>query len=118
MTSCGGPRRFAFFRTNHFEKVRKLMREERYEFGDVIVREGDEADAYYVLTFGRVRVLKTRENGEEVALATLRPGDEFGEAALLGGRNAAGHRALQHGRGSAAARTVRTSSSCSRSIRK
>lgn len=73
---------FRFLPAEHFDKVRNLLHEERYEFGDVIVREGDEADAYYVLITGRVRVLKTRGNGEEVALATLRPGDEFGEAAL------------------------------------
>ncbi len=76
---------FRFLPDDHYKKVRDLMREERFEFGDEIVREGDEADAYYVLTFGRVRVIKTRDNGEEVALATLRPGDEFGEAALLDG---------------------------------
>ncbi len=76
---------FRFLPAEHFERVRRLLREERYEFGDVIVREGDEADAYYVLISGRVRVLKTRDNGEEVALASLRPGDEFGEAALLAG---------------------------------
>ena len=52
-------------------------------FGTPIVREGDEADAFYVLTSGRARVVKAGENGEEIALNVLRPGDSFGEIGLL-----------------------------------
>jgi ATP-binding cassette subfamily B protein len=53
-------------------------------FGGIIVREGDEADAFYVLASGRARVVKKGEQGEEVTLNSLRPGDNFGEMALLG----------------------------------
>ncbi|MEO5722555.1 MAG: peptidase domain-containing ABC transporter [Chthoniobacterales bacterium] len=75
----------------HYEKLRPLLREEHYEFGDVIVRQGEEADAFYILISGRARAVKAQAaNGEEVALGTLRPGDSFGEAALAEGgkRNA------------------------------
>ncbi|MFN2507362.1 MAG: peptidase domain-containing ABC transporter [Chthoniobacterales bacterium] len=73
-----------------YEKLRPLLQEEHYEFGDVIVRQGEEAEAFYVLISGRARAVKTQANGEEVALGTLRPGDSFGEAALAEGgtRNA------------------------------
>ncbi|MGI8436394.1 MAG: cyclic nucleotide-binding domain-containing protein, partial [Chthoniobacterales bacterium] len=73
-----------------YEKVRPLFQEEHYEFGDVIVRQGDDASALYVLISGRARAIKEQANGEEVALGTLRPGDSFGEAALSEGgkRNA------------------------------
>jgi ATP-binding cassette subfamily B protein len=54
-----------------------------YPFGSPIVHEGDEADAFYVLTAGRARVLKKGEHGEEIPLTLLRPGDYFGEMALL-----------------------------------
>ena len=54
-----------------------------YGFGDVIVREGDEADAFYVLTAGRARVVKQGADGQEVTLAMLGPGDTFGESGLL-----------------------------------
>ena len=66
-------------------KLCGLFRKERFEFGDLIVREGDEADAFYFLTSGRARVVKTTEKGEELVLASLRPGSEFGDAALLDG---------------------------------
>jgi HlyB family type I secretion system ABC transporter len=55
----------------------------RFPFGAPIVREGEEADSYYVLVSGRARVIKRTEGGEEVALNVLRPGDSFGEMALL-----------------------------------
>src|SRR5688500_18208670 len=54
-----------------------------FSFGTVILREGDAADAFYVLVSGRARVFKRTESGVEVALGVLRPGDSFGEAALI-----------------------------------
>ena len=54
-----------------------------FPFGAVIVREGDEADAFYVLAAGSARVVKQGEHGDEVALNVLRRGDSFGEMALL-----------------------------------
>ena len=54
-----------------------------FPFGAVIVREGEEADAFYLLLSGTARVVKAGQHGEEVALNVLRAGDCFGEAALL-----------------------------------
>ncbi|WP_151446917.1 cyclic nucleotide-binding domain-containing protein [Lacisediminimonas profundi] len=51
--------------------------------GQAVVREGDPGDHYYVIDAGRCLV--TRRIGETVSeLAELRPGDGFGEEALLG----------------------------------
>ncbi|MBA3344118.1 MAG: peptidase domain-containing ABC transporter [Gemmatimonadales bacterium] len=54
-----------------------------YSFGVSIVREGDPADALYVVVSGRARVVRTAENGEELSLNVLRAGDVFGEIGLL-----------------------------------
>jgi ATP-binding cassette subfamily B protein len=54
-----------------------------YGFGDVIVAEGDEADAFYVIISGSARALRRGDRGEEVSLGSLGPGDTFGEIALL-----------------------------------
>lgn len=54
-----------------------------HPFGSVIVREGEPADAFYVLVSGRARVVKATDSGEEIALSSLRPGDSFGEMGLL-----------------------------------
>ncbi|MGZ8867226.1 MAG: peptidase domain-containing ABC transporter [Thermoanaerobaculia bacterium] len=74
---------FRFFPAEHRDRVRSLFRKVRYDFGDVIVRQGEPADAFYVLTAGRARVIKTSADGDEIPLSVLRPGSEFGESALL-----------------------------------
>jgi HlyB family type I secretion system ABC transporter len=55
----------------------------RYTFGQEIVREGEPADALYVLVSGRARVLKRAEGGDEISLGGVRPGETFGEGDLL-----------------------------------
>src|SRR6266508_6612662 len=81
---------FRFVSDEHFDAIEPLLQEEHYEFGDVIVRQGDPANSFYVLTRGRARALKIKPNGEEIPLGVLKPGDSFGEAALAEGgtRNA------------------------------
>ncbi len=76
---------FQFLADDHFEKLRALLQEEQHEFGDIIVRQGEPADAFYILLSGRARVVKADQHGDEIALASLKPGDSFGEAALAEG---------------------------------
>src|SRR5438034_10870585 len=81
---------FRFLADEHFAAIEPLLQEEHYEFGDLIVKQDDPADSFYVLTRGRARALKIKQNGEEIPLGVLKPGDSFGEAALSEGgtRNA------------------------------
>jgi ATP-binding cassette subfamily B protein len=65
--------------------VAESFEHDAYSFGATIVREGDEADAFYLIASGSARVLKRAEDGEEVSLNTLHRGDSFGEAGLLDG---------------------------------
>src|SRR3954447_7369794 len=71
------------------EDVRRLVIESfvalRFAFGETIVSEGDEADAFFVVASGTARVLKERADGEELTLNLLNPGDSFGESALFEG---------------------------------
>ena len=50
--------------------------------GEVVIREGDEGDYYYVIESGRFQVSRT-VGGAEVVLAELKTGDAFGEEALV-----------------------------------
>src|SRR4029077_7435030 len=81
---------FRFVSDEHFEAIEPLLQEEHYEFGEVVVKQGDPAESFYILTRGRARALKIKPDGEEIPLGALKPGDSFGEAALAEGgtRNA------------------------------
>ena len=52
-------------------------------FGLPIVKEDEPANAFYVLVSGKARVVKKAQNGEEIELNVLRPGDSFGEMSLM-----------------------------------
>ncbi len=56
-----------------------------HAFGESIVAEGEAADAFFVLVDGVARVITTGRDGSEVSLNVLRPGDTFGEGALITG---------------------------------
>jgi len=67
-----------------------------FDPGEVVVRQGDEADALYLVRIGFVKVSQ-RSRGGEVILQYLRRGDYFGEMGLLGaGVRTASCTALDH----------------------
>src|SRR5829696_5973188 len=55
-----------------------------FSAGDVIFREGDPGTEAYLLEEGRVRLIK-KVRGAERSLMVLKPGDLFGESALIVG---------------------------------
>lgn len=63
-----------------------MMRVERVAFkeGDLVIRQGDPGDAYYMLSSGRALVTRELDPDKPpLELARLGPGDAFGEEALL-----------------------------------
>jgi predicted acylesterase/phospholipase RssA/CRP-like cAMP-binding protein len=53
--------------------------------GDVLLREGDEAHALYVLAKGSLRATTLREDGSEFTLSEFGPGEMAGEISILAG---------------------------------
>lgn len=51
--------------------------------GEVIIKQGDVGDHYYIINKGQCQIIKTDENGKKVKVAELGSGDSFGEEALL-----------------------------------
>ncbi|MCB1646682.1 MAG: cyclic nucleotide-binding domain-containing protein, partial [Pseudomonadales bacterium] len=56
-----------------------------FQTNDVVIREGDEGDYFYVVKSGQLKI-EREENGEQVLLAEVGPGACFGEDALLQGK--------------------------------
>lgn len=54
-----------------------------YPKGAIIVSEGDEGNALFVLQSGSVKTYLSDENGKEVVLSTQGPGEYFGDLALF-----------------------------------
>jgi len=54
-----------------------------YEPGQDIVREGDVGQSLFIIRKGEVEVLKQQPDGSSLAVATLGPGDHFGEVAVF-----------------------------------
>lgn len=54
-----------------------------YKKGEDVYQEGDVADAFYIISSGRVRVFTKTPLGEEKTLTVLHNGDSFGEISLL-----------------------------------
>jgi CRP/FNR family cyclic AMP-dependent transcriptional regulator len=60
--------------------------ETRYRKGEAIFKEGDPADYFHIVKEGAVKCVKSSQDGKEVALKVLLPGDLFCcEAAVLDG---------------------------------
>jgi len=60
------------------------MQQVHFNAGDVIIKQGDEGDYFYVITRGRCVVTReTPLNKEGIKLAELNVGDTFGEEALI-----------------------------------
>jgi MFS family permease len=75
---------FAGLPASRLEAAARLMVEVPIRAGEVIVRQGDPADRFYVVADGAVRVTQAPEGGRaEVHLRDLGPGDVFGEIGLL-----------------------------------
>lgn len=71
------------------EREVERMQARRFLAGQTIIREGDPADSFFILTQGAASVRQNGPDGER-EISTLKPGDFFGEIGLLTGtpRNA------------------------------
>jgi CRP-like cAMP-binding protein len=64
-------------------KLESICHEMKLSAGDVLFREGDEPEYFYVILKGRVRISRVIPGMGEEALAILEPGSYFGEMEIF-----------------------------------
>ena len=61
-----------------------LLEEVEFSAGDVVIKQGDPGDHYYIVSEGRCAVFrKPTPKSNDIKLAELKTGDSFGEEALI-----------------------------------
>jgi len=64
-------------------EIRAIMDEVKFRAGQVIIREGETGDLFYIVTEGHAHVLIQDAGGQEVILHEVNPGGFFGELSML-----------------------------------
>jgi CRP/FNR family transcriptional regulator, cyclic AMP receptor protein len=63
--------------------IRAIMQEIKFKPGQVIIREGEMGDLFYVITEGQAEIIIRDADGEELVLHRVGPGNFFGELSML-----------------------------------
>src|SRR4030042_6988263 len=71
--------------TAELEAIRKHVFEQAVEKNDMILMEGDPANAVYFVVSGAVKVFKTSVEGKEQILCILKQGESFNDVAVFDG---------------------------------
>ena len=79
----GGMSLFKSVRAQQRAAVIRYLKPKSYSSGELICREGDLSNEFYIVQSGEVRAVKSRGTTKEVLLKTIRAGEYFGELALL-----------------------------------
>jgi CRP-like cAMP-binding protein len=77
---------FCMLEPNVLSVLAEMTHPQHYHKGQIIFYRGDPGNAMYVLVAGLVELTLPSETGSEVLVARLRPGEHFGELAVLDGR--------------------------------
>ena len=76
---------FSGLEEQELERLSRVAVRRRAGRGDQVVRSGESADALLILLTGRAKVTNFDEEGREIILAWLGPGEFFGEMGLIDG---------------------------------
>lgn len=86
MTQLLRSRVFQLIPPSNIQRVMMCMEEQVVKAGEVIIKQGDEGDYFYLINRGHCRVERDMGDGQPpVELAVLGPGVSVGEDALLAG---------------------------------
>ena len=76
---------------DQLEALAGIVRSRRFNKGEIIFSEGDEADGFYVVVEGVVKIFKLSVEGKEQILHIFEPGEPFGEVPVFAGEHFPAH---------------------------
>ena len=74
---------FADVKPDHLEILKSKLRSRRYQRGEVVFHQDDPGDRLHIVIEGVVKISIISEDGREKDLVLFRPGECFGEMALV-----------------------------------
>jgi len=75
---------FSGMPTSNIHKLFSLLEPVEYKAGAIVIKQGEAGHHYYIIQEGRCEVSRqSTPGGKDIRLAELRPGDSFGEEALI-----------------------------------
>lgn len=77
---------FAPIADDHLAWLARDVVVQSYDRGEIILLQGSNGSTLYVVVRGQVRIYTVGEQGQELSVSILCPGEFFGELALLDGR--------------------------------
>ena len=76
---------FADLSQKNLGRVAKLCTQRSYKAGERIVQQGSPGIGLFIITSGKVKIVKTTKEGKSLEIATHGPGEFIGEMAVLDG---------------------------------
>jgi CRP/FNR family transcriptional regulator len=76
---------FSGLSSTEIDSIGQLILEKKAERRDIILYEGEPAEAIYFVVSGVLKLFRTSAEGKEQILSILRPGDSFNEVAVFDG---------------------------------
>lgn len=74
---------FSSLKDRQLHRLADRMVERTYNAGDVIVRQGQGGEGFFVVVSGKAEAMRERQDGEKIVVNNFGPTDFFGELALL-----------------------------------
>lgn len=74
---------FQGLREQDLNQIKTVLFERKFGRGDIVIYEGDTADAIYLLYSGTIKIFKTSVEGKEQILNIVRPGDSFNDVPVF-----------------------------------
>jgi CRP/FNR family transcriptional regulator, cyclic AMP receptor protein len=81
-------RLFSMLTPDQAQSVADSVTKRRFKRGDIVMEQGGQPNALFILLNGRARVLTADQRGREVIMAVLEAGDYVGEMSLIDGEPA------------------------------